>query len=206
MNKTEARLAARKMRMKLEAQRRQKKQEEKDERLLARWILFAKGRGKDKNLNEKDSKFVNSVVHKAYDRYMSDLTLGTKLRVGNGKLRMTTLTPSRPPSFSSYRRIWYGASKFCYIRNDVPRLMNMKMEMLRNGRTDTEVPKLCGRYMQELQHEISERERRNMDIPVLGMHTDSGGVEGRHPGQKPIRERRKEKAGSNRDAATLGEA
>lgn len=193
------------MRLKLRAELKRKKAEEKEERLLARWLLFCKGSGKDKNLNQKDSLFVNQVVHKSYDRYMSDLIMGTKTRLTTGNpLKMTTLTPSRPPSFKSYRRTWYGGAKVNYIRHDVPRLVKMRMEMLRNGSSDTSLQELSGRYMQELQRQISERERGNMGVSVSIMPVYSGGQQGRDTGQKQLRERRKKTPAGNRDAATVG--
>jgi hypothetical protein len=189
----------------MRAREKRKLQEEKEERLLARWLLFGKGNGQMKNLTvRKEREFIWSVIHKAYDRYMSDLTMGTKTRLKPHRLVMTKYTPSRPPSFKKYRRIWYGCSKGQYRRWDVPRLMRMKWEALQNGRTDSPLPECGGRYMQELRRSLGERERGNLDIPLRDLQVHPSSVEGQHQGQEQLRERRKKTPASNRDAATVG--
>lgn len=192
------------MRMKLRAEAKRKFEEEKEERLLARWLLFAKGRGQSKNLNQKEQSFIKMVEHKAYDRYMSDLTLGTKTRLNQQPFKMIRWTPNRPCPFVKYCYYWRASAKRNYLIYDVPKFTKMRWEALKNGSTNSEMPELGGRYMQELQRQISERERGDLGVPVSDLQVHPGSVEGRDQGQKPVRSRRKSPAGSNRDAATVG--
>jgi hypothetical protein len=190
------------IRLKLRTERKRQLQDEKEERLLARWLLFCKGRGQTKNLNAKDKKFLLMVEHKSYDRFMSDLVLGTRTRVQPHKF--TSYTPSRPPNFMAWRYLWYGSAKHNYVKHDVPKLMKMRMEMLRNGSADSQMQECGGRNMLELQRQISERERGDVDIPVSDMPLSASCEQGWHKGQKQLRERRKKTPAANRDAATVG--
>ena len=197
---------AKEIRLKELVRRKRIEREEKEERLLARWILFCKGRGKSKNLNYKDLAFVRMVEHKGYDRYMSDLILGTKTRTGkHKKLTYTTRTPSRPPSFATWRRIWYAGAKANYRRHDVPAIMNLRMEMLRDANSDTKMRERGGRNLQELKRQIDERERRELDIPMSDVQVLAGGEQGWDSGQEQLRGSASKKAGRNREAEAVGQ-
>jgi hypothetical protein len=194
----------RKVKLKIRAERKQQLQDEKDERLYVRWLLFCKGRGKDKNLKEKDSQFINRHVHKTYDKYLMALQLGIDTRAAR-YYHTIKRDPNHPPSFQTYRRIWYGGAKFVYVHKDIPRLMKMRWEEFQSASRNTEVPQQpAGKWMLELQREINEREPGDLGVSVSEL---PGGVRSNkrwHPGQKPFRERREEETGSDRDAATVG--
>jgi hypothetical protein len=145
-------LALAKARRKMKAKARKEKQDEKEKRVYVRWLLFCKGRGKDKNLCQKDSLFINRHVHEAYDKYLLALEKGIDTRLTRTPIKRN---PDFPPSFKTYRRIWYGGSKFNYIKFDVPNLMKMKWEELQSAMRDTEVRKQReGQWMLELRREI----------------------------------------------------
>ena len=186
----------------MRAAHRLEQQELKEERMYVRWLLFCKGRGKDKNLNERDSLFINHHVHRAHDKYLLCLQQGIDHR---GYYEKLIGDPAHPLNFQTYRIRWYGGAKFHYVKTDVPKLMKMKWEQLHER--DTEVRQQReGQWMHVLRREIAERDGGSLGVQVPHVRTDSGGVEGRNQGQKPVRKRRQAPAGSNRDAATVGEA
>lgn len=197
---------AKEIRLKLALAARRKKRDEKDERMLARWILFCKGSGSAKNLSQKDKEFLIRVKRRSYDEYVADLNMDKHGRRGGAKktLRFTRYTPGNPPSFNTYVRIWYGGAKANYIRYDVPKIMQMRMEALRNADGDTEMCKLNGRWLRELQRQIDERERGKLGVPVRELQVHPGSVEGRSEEPKHVRSRRKETPAGNRDAAAVG--
>ena len=189
-------------RIQRKAQKLQAIQDIKDERMYVRWILFCKGRGKDKNLNQRDSLFINKHVHEAHDRYLLLLIHGIDTRPN--KYKLINSDPTHPLSFKSYRRKWYGGAKFNYIYYDVPKLMKMKWEKL-HASGNTKVPEQpAGKWMLELQRAISERQPGDVGLSVSELPRGIRRDKGSYQRQKQIRERGAAEAGSNRDAATVG--
>jgi len=202
---------AKEIRLKLRSARKREGREQKERRFYARWLLFCKGSGKHKNLSQKDKDFLLALKHEQYDKFVADLNMEKRSPrnypgyVGK-RLKYTRFTPGYPPSFDTYVRIWYRGAKANYIHHDVPKIMQMKMEALRNANGDTSVPKRGGRYMQQLINEISERERRDMDISLRPLPMLAGCEQGFDKGQKQVRSGIKKTRAGNRDAATVGKA
>jgi hypothetical protein len=190
-------------RIQRKAKKLQAKQDIKDERMYVRWLLFCKGRGRDKNLNQKDSLYINKHVHEAHDRYLLLLLHGIETRPGTAHKKLKS-NPAYPLSFKKYRRAWYGGAKFNYIYYDVPKLMKMKWEKL-HASGNTEVSQQpAGKWMLELQRAISERQPGDVGLSVSELPRGIRRDKGSYQRQKQIRERGAAEAGSNRDAATVG--
>lgn len=205
MSKIAMRKEAIRERKKIRAARKQEQQDEREERIYIRWLLFCKGRGMDKNLNQNtDSVTVNHHVHRAYDKYLLALQQGIDTRTD--KVHPLTGSPAHPWSFKKYRIHWYGAAKMHYIKYDVPALMRMKWSQL-HASGNTEVPQQpAGKWLSLLQREINERGSGDLGVSVSEL---PGGVrrdQRRHSGQIKVRERRETPARTNRFTETLGDA
>jgi hypothetical protein len=195
-------LALAKARRKMKAKARKDKQDEKEKRVYVRWLLFCKGRGKDKNLCQKDSLFINRHVHEAYDKYLLALEKGIDTRLTNTPIKRN---PDFPPCFKTYRRIWYGGSKHNYVKFDVPNLMKMKWEELQSAMRDTEVRKQReGQWMLELRREIGERERGGVDLQVPQLPPDPGRIERRRERKEQFRQRVEAERAGDRASETVG--
>ena len=183
------------LRLLLRTERQAAEQHDKEQRLYVRWLLFCKGRGKSKNLNTKDAKKVTEEVHRSYDRYMMAYLHGIDTRVGCKPINRNY---PYPPHFMTYRRIWYGRAKACYIHLDVPKLMKMRWQELQYAKSNTAVPQQPpGEWMLKLQREISERDPRELGLSVSNLPGTFYSLEGWHPRPQPFRPRRKKTPGGS---------
>ena len=128
---------AREIRARLAAERKEQRQAEYEERYEARRLLFGVGAGKMKNLPMKDRLFIRSVIHKAHNAYLHDLTVGvSRWDRTKGPKWHKPLNPNRGDStlsYQSYRVIWWKGNKAVYRRRDVPKVMKLRFEALKNG-------------------------------------------------------------------------
>ena len=177
-------LTALKIRMAYKKQR----EEEKEERLYVRWLLFVKGQGRVANLTRPEMMHLRAVKHKTYDRYLMALQQGIDTRVRRGGVyHKLKSDPAHPMSFKTYCHRWWVTAKGTYRKCDVPALMKLRWEQLHANR-DTEVRQQReGQWMSALRREITERDGGSLGVPVPDLQTPPGSLEGRHPGPQPLR-------------------
>ena len=131
------------MREKVRADKRQEKQEAFERRWKARQLIFGKSGGNQKKLTNAEIAFVQRVKHEAYTRYLQEFETG-KSQWGVGKSwnrRLRRKWSTAPQPYMKWIRKWYGSQKARWIHFDVPRMMRLRMEGLRDGRH----PALCER-------------------------------------------------------------
>jgi hypothetical protein len=193
------------IKQKLAAEKKAKKQNDYEERLYARYLLFGTARGRHTALNRKDHEFVLYVQHKSYDAYIEELNFGTnRWEQGKKWRRILRTTAARPWSFMRWRRRWWATQKYRYRTVDVPKMMKMRWEMLHESN-----PAVCeqreGQWMSALRRAISEREPGSLGVPVPDVQVRSSSEQGWNKRPQPIRERREAQAGSNRNTEAVGE-
>jgi hypothetical protein len=178
----QAKKNARALRAKLRSEAKALKQREYEERAECRRILFGLANGKHGNIkSSKLRNFISMVKHRSYDRYLYRLANPDYNPWNQGSKWRHALrtTPEKPLTYRMWIKIWWANNRKRY-RIEIERQAKVKWEAMQDAKQrDTAMQKLEGRGMLEVGCEISERERRSLDLPVSNLPAAPSGVEGR---------------------------
>jgi|SRR5882724_9374434 len=118
------------------AERLREKQEAFERRFKARDLIFRKGGGRMKNLNHKETLFVQSVKKESYRAYLMEFngTVRPRYAVGKNWSRIRRRAyrgyNTSPLKFNQWMRRWIGSQKVRYYRHDIPKMMQDKFKNL----------------------------------------------------------------------------
>lgn len=123
------------MRARAKDEAKKEKQEFFERRFKTRQLLFGKGLGLMKNLNDKERKFILGVEKETYALYLQEFVTGrSRYNVGKKWSRaLRRKTATTPMRFLIWRKSWWASQKNRYTRFDIPLMFKKRMEDLKYG-------------------------------------------------------------------------